>query len=158
MHCEDIPLLLKNKSTNQRKWIIEDTVKDIMNYCRYVHKPLIIEKLNFEQKKKDFRIYNQNKKYNKMLSEFSYRSITEKIYSRAYKDGIGVMEVNPAYTSLIGKLKYADQKGISIHKAASFVIARRGMGYKERLPKRLYDNINEKCYTRWRNYNKLVLN
>ena len=39
--------------------------------------------------------------------------------------------MNPAYTSYIGKLKYTRSKGINIHTAASYVIGRRGMGYKE---------------------------
>ena len=34
--------------------------------------------------------------------------------------GIAVFEVNPAYTSQIGKMKYMKRFGISIHEAASF--------------------------------------
>ena len=91
-----------------------------------------------------------------MLSEFSYRKIIEKLYSRAYKMKIGINEVNPAYTSVIGRLKYANRKGISVHKAASYVIARRGMGYRERLSKRKYGNINEPLMTRWRKYSIII--
>ena len=91
-----------------------------------------------------------------MLSEFSYRKIIEKLYSRSYREKIGINEVNPAYTSVIGKLKYARQKGISIHKAASYVIARRGMGYGERLPIKQYQQINKPQQIRWRNYSQLI--
>ena len=56
------------------------------------------------------------------------------IKSRAEKMGVAVFEVNPAYTSQIGKMKYMKRFGISIHEAASFVIARRAMGFKEKLP------------------------
>ena len=73
-----------------------------------------------------------------------------------YKARIGINEVNPAYTSMIGKLKYADTKGIIIHKAASYVIARRGMGYTERLPERTYGEINKPLLIRWRNYHQLI--
>ena len=54
---------------------------------------------------------------------------------------IGINEVNPAYTSVIGQLKYARRKGISVHKAASYVIAKRGMGYRKRLSRNKYRNI-----------------
>lgn len=124
----------------------------MLDYCVKVNKPLIMEQLDFEKKKREFRLYNKNRRYHQMLSEFSYRKITEKLYSRAYKMKIGINEVNPAYTSVIGRLKYANRKGISVHKAASYVIARRGMGYRERLSRRKYGNINEPLMTRWRKY------
>mgnify|MGYP000850300864 CR=1 FL=1 len=43
-----------------------------------------------------------------------------------------VNEVNPAYSSIIGLITYAQKKGISVHHAASLVIARRGCGLRER--------------------------
>ena len=53
-------------------------------------------------------------------------------------------EVNPAYTSQIGKMKYMKRLGISIHQAASYVIARRAMGFKEKLPPVLHSLLPEK--------------
>ncbi|MDA1662608.1 transposase, partial [Bacillus cereus group sp. TH153LC] len=38
-------------------------------------------------------------------------------------------------TSVIGKLKYSKKFGISVHETAAFTIARRGLGFQERLPK-----------------------
>lgn len=55
-------------------------------------------------------------------------------------------------------LKYAKAKGIIVHKAASYVIARRGMGYAERLPRRIYGEINKSLLTRWRNYYQFISN
>ena len=158
IHCREIPFDLSKKLTNQRNWIIENTVNQVLDYCVSAAKPLIIEELNFEKKKKDFELYDRDKNYHRMLSEFSYRKIIEKLYSRSYKVGIGINEVNPAYTSIIGKLKYAGIKGITVHKAASYVIARRAMGYAERLPKRIYGEINKPLLTRWRNYHQLISN
>ena len=40
-------------------------------------------------------------------------------------------KVNPAYTSYIGKTKYANSMKLNSHTAASFVIARRGLGFKD---------------------------
>jgi hypothetical protein len=45
--------------------------------------------------------------------------------------GVGIIEVHPAFTSMIGLLKYADQYSLNRHTAAALVIARKGMGIKE---------------------------
>ena len=45
-----------------------------------------------------------------------------------------------------------EEKGISVHRSAAYVIARRGMGYKERLPKRLYSNVHLSYEERWTGY------
>ncbi|MBU3153615.1 hypothetical protein, partial [Clostridium estertheticum] len=39
-----------------------------------------------------------------------------------------------AYTSQMGKIKYMKAKGISIHVSAAYCIARRSLGYKEKIP------------------------
>jgi len=53
----------------------------------------------------------------------------------ARRNGIQVIKVNPAYTSIIGKLKYAPLYNIDKDTAGAYVIARRGLGFKERMPK-----------------------
>lgn len=75
--------------------------------------------------------------------------------------GVAVFEVNPAYTSQIGKMKYMKRFGISIHEAASFVIARRGMGFKEKLPPVLGALVPEKIrgahhWVQWKYASKLL--
>jgi len=42
--------------------------------------------------------------------------------------------VHPAYTSLIGKYKYSRLYNLSIHVLASYVIARKGLEFKEDIP------------------------
>ena len=95
-------------------------------------KPIAIEKLDTTTSKVSNRY--GNKKANFKMSMFAYNKMISAIKSRAEKMGIAVFEVNPAYTSQIGKMKYMKRFGISIHEAASFVIARRAMGFKEKLP------------------------
>ncbi len=46
-----------------------------------------------------------------------------------------VVEVNPQDTSTIGMLKYAPQLSLSKDVAAAYVIGRRALGFKEKLPK-----------------------
>jgi hypothetical protein len=52
--------------------------------------------------------------------------------------GVSTEEVNPAYTSVIGRVKYARPLGVSVHQAAALAIARRGMGFREAAPARSY--------------------
>ena len=50
------------------------------------------------------------------------------------RHGIAVRKVHPAYTTIIGALKYAWSLNLSNHILASYVIARRGLGFTEDLP------------------------
>jgi len=43
-----------------------------------------------------------------------------------------VIEINPAYTSVIGKAKFMARYGLSPHAVAAVAIARRGLGFGER--------------------------
>jgi hypothetical protein len=50
------------------------------------------------------------------------------------KRGVSFRKVFPGYTSIIGKYKYSGVHNLSIHHLASYVIARRGLGFKEVIP------------------------
>ncbi len=76
------------------------------------------------------RSYERNRK----ISMFAYDKIHELIESKSRKYGIRVIWINPAYTSQIGKMKYMRPKGLAVHQAAAYVIARRGMGLNESIP------------------------
>ena len=47
---------------------------------------------------------------------------------------VRIVLVNPAYTSIIGLVKFAPRYGSSVHAAAALAIARRAMALSERLP------------------------
>ena len=49
----------------------------------------------------------------------------------SYKDGVIVHQVNPAFTSIIGRINYAKRYGLSIHLAAALCIARRYQQFSE---------------------------
>ncbi|PHG26636.1 transposase, partial [Bacillus pseudomycoides] len=55
---------------------------------------------------------------------FAYEKMTSAILNRADKRGVAVFQVNPAYTSISGKMKYMRKFGISIHQSAAFTIGR----------------------------------
>jgi hypothetical protein len=66
-----------------------------------------------------------------MISSFAYNRIVTTVKARAFDAGIEVTEVNPAYTSIIGRFKFARRYGISKHQAAAAVIARRADSLSE---------------------------
>jgi hypothetical protein len=72
-----------------------------------------------------------------MSHNFVYRRLLEAIERRAIRCGVAIKKVHPAYTSLQGKYKYATALGLSFHQAAAFVIARRGLGFHERIPAKI---------------------
>ena len=123
-----IPLNTYGKSTQQAKAVIGDAVKQLMDFAEYKQKPIVIEKLAFSKKKAELETTCKNKyqkRYARMLSSLAYNQIKEVIKSRGFDNGIEVLEVNPAYTSVIGFWKFATRYGISSHQAAALVIARR---------------------------------
>lgn len=54
--------------------------------------------------------------------------------SALVRAGVRHVRVNPAYTSLIRRVKFARPYGLSTHAAASLSIGRRAMGLSERPP------------------------
>lgn len=84
-------------------------------------KDLVIEQLKFGKNNKI-----HTKKFRRMSHNFIYRRLIESIKSRAAKIGVGVIEVPPAYTSIVGRLKYQDMYSLSVHNAAALVIGRLG--------------------------------
>jgi transposase len=69
------------------------------------------------------------------MQKWVYKGLLQKIEIVAKRNGVQVIKVNPAYTSIIGKLKYAPLYNVDKDTAGAYVIARRGLGFKERLPK-----------------------
>ena len=68
-------------------------------YAREVGKPILIEQLDFRQKKAVLE--GENPRYSRMLSSFSYGKIKAFFLSRGYREGVEVHQVNPAFSSVI---------------------------------------------------------
>lgn len=131
-----VSCVIYGKTSEQRKAIIGDAVKQIMVFAIDRRKPIVIEKLDFQKKKS--ALGKQGAKYSRMLSALAYTQIQAIIRARTFDAGIEVHEVNPAYTSVIGQYKFTDRYGMSKHNAAALVIGRRVLGFSESLPSQLY--------------------
>ena len=128
------PLVTYGKSQRKAEALIGDAVASVVRYAREVSKPIVIEKLDFRRKKA--ALEGQSRKYSRMLSSFSYGKVKAYFISRGYRQGVEVHQVNPAYSSVIGRVKFMERYGLSVHQAAALVLARRLLGCSERIPRR----------------------
>jgi hypothetical protein len=69
-----------------------------------------------------------------MLSSWAYSRFYELLSSICGNRGIELISINPAYTSVIGLVKFARMYGLASDEAAALAVARRGMQLTERLP------------------------
>ena len=129
-----VPLVTYGKSSNQAEALIGDAVASVVSYALDVRKPLVIERLDFQRKRA--ALEGEAPGRSRMLSSFSYGKVKAYLLSRGYREGVEVFEVNPAYSSVIGRAKYMERYGLSAHQAAALVLARRLLGCREGVPRR----------------------
>ena len=150
---------LANKSSGQTTHILSLAVGQIIDIAVEKECPIVIEKLDFSSKKS--RLREHGKHYAKMLSQFAYSKFSELVHSKAFLAAIQVIEVNPAYSSLIGMVKFMSLYGLNSGTAASLVLARRSQRFSERLPRVLYALLspvddNKHVWSYWARISKLV--
>ncbi len=128
-----VPLMTYGKSRHQAEALIGDTVASVVGYARDVGKPIVLEKLDFRIKKA--ALEGESHKYSRMLSSFRYGKIKACFLSRGIRQGVEIQQVNPAFSSVIGRVKFMERYGLSVHQAAALVLARRLLGCSEGIPR-----------------------
>lgn len=115
---------------------------------------IVCEELDFYAKKTQLR--EKGKKYARMLSGWAYNKFYELLESITSNRGISLIKKNPAYSSLIGLVKYSRMYGVSSDIAAAIVIARRGMNLSERLTRAMnaYLEVNSRKHV-WHGWGKV---
>ena len=63
----------------------------------------------------------------------AYSAFRNLLLSKAFQEGVEVIGINPAYTSVIGWVKFGIGYRLTPHQAAAVAIARRGLGFGEGL-------------------------
>ena len=129
-----VPLVTYGRSSRQAEALIGDAVASVVGYAREAGKPIVIEKLDFRHKKAVLE--GESRRYNRMLSSFSHGRVKAYFISRGYRHGVEVHQVNPAFSSIIGQVKFLERYGLSVHQAAALALARRLLGCSERIPRR----------------------
>lgn len=130
VRMQRMELPLYGKRTEQAKALIGDAAVALAAWARASGKPVVIEKLDFAKKMTELEA--SNPAMARLLSSFACNKVRASVRAACFRAGVEVIEVNPAYTSVIGAVNYAQQKGISVHQGAAIAIARRGMGLSER--------------------------
>ncbi len=130
---------LSSGNGNKRDYYTWIYAHKVISLAKEKGKAIVIEKLRIKDKGK--RGDYSGRLSRRIRHNFAYRKLLERIKLLAKRDGIEVIEVNPAYTSIIGMLKYAPQYMVSKDMASAYVIARRGLGLKEKVPKNYMELI-----------------
>jgi IS605 OrfB family transposase len=131
------------------QWYIHHLVVKLTDIAFAVQCPIAIESLDFSQKKAS--LSENSSAYNSMLSNLSTAIFRKALESRCKRYGIGLYKVNPAYTSVIGMIKFMPMYGLNSGTAAAMTIARRAIGYSERAPKCLVrpEDLPRHPWTTW---------
>lgn len=118
------------KSGNKTKTDIQGVATHVVKLALRTGKDVCIENLDFRatKSKTEAKI---GKKYNEMLHSLAYREFSEAMESVAYRNRVELHKVNPAWTSWLAERAYCKPMKLNIHTGASYVIARRGQGYKD---------------------------
>lgn len=137
----------ENKTSGQISDEIGRIMSKVGKYCEDRKKPLVMEDIDTTISKHGMKY--GNKTGNRHASIFAYRKMESCIENQSYRRSLGIIKINPSYTSQIGKILYMRKLGISIHEAASYVIGLKGMGLRdklipeEKMAARLTDSLKE---------------
>jgi IS605 OrfB family transposase len=112
---------------DKRNDYISYKMDKVVNYCINKGKGIVVEDLQFEQE------FSYNKTRNRKLSNMK-TTVLQLLERKCKKRGVSFRKVFSGYTSIIGKYKYSGLHNLSTHHLASYVIARRGLGFKEAIP------------------------
>lgn len=110
--------------------MIGDSVRELVALALASGRPIAIETLDFARKKAALKELGPT--HARRLSGFAYARFAQMLKARCFREGVEVIEVDPAYTSQIGALKYSIGHAMSRHHAAALVIGRRALGMGER--------------------------
>jgi IS605 OrfB family transposase len=132
---------IQDRSTNQTKDALGKACAELVRLGESFSCPIVIEKLDFAQKKAALKEHSQ--KYARMLSSFAYSTFTTLLEARAFKHGIQLFKVNPAYSSLQGLSKFMSMYGLNSGTAAALVLGRRALRFSERLPRAYYNALKK---------------
>jgi IS605 OrfB family transposase len=132
---------LLDGNTDKREYLSWQIAHQVVEIAKREGKAIVVENL---EKVPKGRRGDGMPKLRQKLQKWIYRGLLEKIEIVGKREGVQVIKVSPAYTSVIGKLKYAPIYRIDKDIAGTYVIARRGLGFKESFPKNYRKLLEDK--------------
>jgi len=131
---------LSQNAKDHQEWILAHQIVDI---AIQKNKAIAIE--NLKKLKRGMR-GDGKAELRKTLHQWNAKKLLQKLKRVAMLKGVEVVEVHPAYTSIIGMLKYAPQLNIDKDIAGAYVIGRRALGFIEDTPENYERLIKDKAY------------
>jgi len=132
---------LLDGNADKREYLSWQIAHQVMEIAKREGKAIVVENL---EKIPKGRRGDGMPKLRQKLQKWIYKGLLEKIEIVCKRNGVQLIKVNPAYTSIIGKLKYSPMLGIDKDVAGAYVIGRRGLGFEERLPKNYRELLKDK--------------
>lgn len=151
--CQEMSYQWKKLTSTQRTVAMRDLVCQVVRIAEGLGCAIAIESLDFSKKKA--RMSEEGKLYNEMLSNLAFGLFREALASRCKRFGVQLIKVNPAFTSLIGMLKFMAKYGLNSGTAAAMCIARRAMNLSEKTPKCLLSPEDESRHY-WSAWNRVA--
>jgi len=131
---------LSQNSKDHQEWILAHQIVDLA-----IEKGKAIAVENLKKLRKGKR-GDGKATLRKILHQWNAKKFLQKLKRVAMIKGVEVIEVNPAYTSVIGMLKYAPQLNINKDIASAYVIGRRALGFKEDMPENYEKLLKDRAY------------
>ncbi|WP_299199989.1 IS200/IS605 family accessory protein TnpB-related protein [Thermocrinis sp.] len=131
---------LSQNSKDHQEWILAHQIVDLA-----IQKGKAIAVENLKKLRKG-KLGDGKAELRKRLHHWNAKKFLQKLKRVARLKGVEVIEVNPAYTAVIGMLKYAPQLSIDKDIASAYVIGKRALGFKEDMPENYERLLKDKVY------------
>jgi IS605 OrfB family transposase len=131
---------LSRNTKDHQEWILAHKIVDLA-----IQKGKAIAVEDLKKLKKGTR-GDGKAELRKRLHNWNAKKFLQKLKRVAILKRVEVVEVNPAYKSVIGMLKDAPQLSIDKDIAGAYVIGRRALGFKEDMPENYERLLKDKTY------------
>jgi IS605 OrfB family transposase len=152
-YVQELPFQWQGLTTGQRQARMRDIVAEVVLLAESLNCAIAIEALDFSKKKASMS--EESKLYNEMLSNLSTSLFKTSLESRCRRYGVELIKVNPAFTSVIGMIKFMPKYGLNSGTSAAMAIARRAMNLGEKLPQCLATPEDEARHV-WSAWNRIA--
>lgn len=117
---------------------LADVISKVSKKAVETGKSIVAEDLSFERKKRKAKkaVTPTEKERMRMLHSLPYSRYAQILKNITFNKRIELIKVNPAYTSRTAEQKFCDRMKLNIHNGAAYVIARKGMGIKDKYLKK----------------------
>ncbi len=117
---------------------LADVINKVCTKAVETGKSIVAEDLVFERKKRKAKkaLTPTEKERMRMLHSLPYSRYAKILENLTFNRKIELIKVNPAYTSRTAEQKFCSQMKLNIHNGAAYVIAKKGMGIKDKFLKK----------------------